>query len=119
MYEIHLQEKEAGIIKAMVLGEKSGMDKEVKELYQSLQADKKFENCRFAWAVSEVDEAHITGGASVLVVQFGSSEHMQLHARAGIIVSDAPVSPHVKLRAEQNYFIADSTTKEAIRRLTD
>lgn len=34
VYDIHLEEKEAGIIKAMVLGEKSGMDKEVKELYQ-------------------------------------------------------------------------------------
>ncbi len=34
VYESHLKEKEAGIIKAMVLGEKSGMDKEVKELYQ-------------------------------------------------------------------------------------
>lgn len=34
VYEQHLDDKEAGIIKAMVLGEKSGMDKEVKELYQ-------------------------------------------------------------------------------------
>lgn len=94
-------------------------DGDVKELYESLLADKKFENCRFAWAVSEPDEVPTPDGISVLVVSFGSSEHMQLHARAGIIVSDAPVSPHVKLRSEQNYFIVDSSTKEAIRRLTD
>ncbi len=94
-------------------------DGAVKELFLSLPGDKKFENCRFAWAVSDSDEIPFPDGVSVLVVSFGSSEHMQLHARAGIIISDAPVSPLVKLRSEQNYFIAGSGTKETLRRLID
>ncbi len=89
-----------------------------REVYESMQSDKKFADCRFAWAVSDMEESSIPyDGASVLVVKFGSSEHKQLHARAGIIISDAPVSPLVRLRSEQNYFIADSGTKESVRRI--
>ena len=34
VYDANLSDREAGMVKAMVLGEKSGMDQEVKELYQ-------------------------------------------------------------------------------------
>ncbi len=89
----------------------------VKELYEEISADKKYEDCRFAWAVADENDVEIPGGMSVLVVKYGSSEHMQVHARAGMIVSDEPLSNRVRLRSEQHYFVADGNTKESIRRI--
>ncbi len=94
-------------------------DGAVRELYELVLADKKYENCRFAWAVSDPDETHIPGNPNVLVVKFGSSEHMQIHARAGAIVSDTPASDRLKVRAGQHYLIASGDTKELLRRLID
>ncbi len=91
---------------------------DVKELYEAVLADKKYENCRFAWAVAEPEDETIAG-TTVLTVKYGSSEHLQLHARARVIVSDAPVSERVKLRPQQKYLIADGNTKEMLRRAID
>lgn len=88
---------------------------DVKELFEAVCLDKKFENCRFAWAVASPEDSKLSD--PVLVVKFGSPEHMQLHARARAIVSDAPVSNRVRLRSEQQYFVADEYTKESLRRI--
>ena len=96
-----------------------GCEGDVRALYEAILADKKYENCRFVWAVADPEESAVPESASLLVVKYGSSEHMQVHARARAIVSDAPVSPRVILRSEQHYFIADSETKEFLRRIVD
>ncbi len=91
-------------------------DGAVKELYEKLLADKRYGSCRFAWAVTEPEEESIPGNGTVLAVKFGSSEHMQLHARARAIVSDAPVSERVKLRRQQDYILADNNAADRLRR---
>ncbi len=94
-------------------------DGAVRELYEAMLADKKYENCRFAWAVSDPDEAQIPGVSPLLIVKYGSDEHMQVHARSRAIISDAPPSERVKIRPEQHYLVADGDTKELLRRLVD
>lgn len=90
-------------------------DGAVRELYESVLEDKKFENCRFAWAVAEPDEESIPGNGTVLVVKFGSTEHLQLHARARVIISDAPMSERIVLRKQQDYVLADKNARERLR----